>query len=65
MASLRRLLRYVRPYAPSLCLAVLLISLTGALASLGVAAMNPLVNEVLLPAGGAAEPNLSSWLGDY
>ncbi|MEE2777665.1 MAG: ABC transporter ATP-binding protein [Acidobacteriota bacterium] len=67
MANLRRFLRYVRPYTASLLAAVALLLVTGALASLGVAAMNPLVNEVLLPGVGAAAVQaspLSGWAAE-
>jgi subfamily B ATP-binding cassette protein MsbA len=67
VGSLRRFLRYARPYAASLLTAALLVSLAGALASIGVAAINPLVDEVLLgkeagSTNGEAS-GLTGWVG--
>ncbi|MCG6948582.1 MAG: ABC transporter ATP-binding protein/permease [Acidobacteria bacterium] len=56
MASLKRLLGYMRPYLGQMIAAAIMLAIAGALMSLAVATLKPIVNDVLLatPASTAA-----------
>ncbi len=57
MSELKRLLGYMRPYLGQMAAAAAMLAVAGALMSMVVATLKPLVNEVLLaqrPAGAAA-----------
>lgn len=65
MHSFRRLLGLLRPYFVQMLLATLLLALSGALMSVAVAILKPLVNEVLLAgrtAAAAASGSHAGWL---
>ena len=58
MSELRRLFGYVRPHLGRMVLAAVLLAIAGALMSVMVGTIKPLVNEVLLPsAPGASAPH--------
>ena len=53
--ELKRFLAYIRPYLAQMIAAAIMMALAGALMSLVVATLNPLVNEVLLARQPATE----------
>lgn len=56
MNELRRLLSYMRPYLRQMIGAAVMLAVAGALMSIVVATLKPMVNEVLLARPAAAEP---------
>ena len=60
MTELQRLLAYMRPYLAQMAAAAVMLAIAGALMSMVVATLKPLVNEVLLAQPAAVEESMAS-----